>query len=266
MQPTLANHPGSPTTPTLGRTAPVVPAKVSDAAWCAGTHWGDRVYDRTTFAVPSFPRRSRMRRGVPEPTGVTGPMTGSHSPSRRSRAPPVVPAPLPSFPATSCHSREGGNPVQPTLANHPRSPTTPTPGRTAPVVPAPFPSFPATSCHSREGGNPAQPTLANHPGSPTTPTLGRTAPVVPAKVSDAAWCAGTHWGDRSYDRDHIRPPVVPASPLVVPAKAGTQCNQHSQPPEIANTPTLGRAPPVTLAKVSNVPWRLGTQSAVSPGL
>ena len=143
--------------------------------------------------------------------------------------------------------REGGNPAQPSLGYQPRSPTTTSPSsfprrrepsatviriptkvadnRLPLVVPAKAGTHRNRHSHtnqgcqqpppprrSREGGNPAQPSFAYQPRSPTTASPSSfprrrepsaTVTRIPTKVADNRL------------------------PLVVPAKAGTHRNRHS---------------------------------------
>ena len=84
--------------------------------------------------------------------------------TRRTRASLVFPAPPSSFPRRRRTQR--GNPVQPSLAYQPSSPTTHTPGRPLAPLPLPLPRRSRAS-RSREGGNPVA-TVTRLPTDPTT--------------------------------------------------------------------------------------------------
>ena len=161
---------------------------------------------RRSRRPPVFPAPSRLsrtslsfpRRREPSATATRKPPKFATNrnpwPSRRSHRPPV-------FPAPPCLSREGGNPTQPRLANHPSSPPTAIPG--PPVFPAALPSFPRL-------------------------------PVFPAK-------AGTQRNrDSQTTQFHHQPqslalPSFPRLP-VFPAKAGTQRNRDSQTTQVHHQP------------------------------
>ena len=192
-----------------------------------------RTRGQVTHPQPDqHPRHSRAPFFViPAKAGTHGPDQGASPPSRHSRrreptartrgqvthpqrtTTPVIPRSL------LRHSREGGNPRPGPGGKSPTLSRTNTP-----VIPAPpSSSFPRRrEPTARTRGQVTHPQPDQHPRHSRAPFF-----VIPAK-------AGTHGPDQGASPPTTLPPsadqhpVIPASPSVVPAKAGTTAPTPSQ--------------------------------------